>query len=240
MVQQHRGGLNSGGNWGVWARTCPAWLTLPAPAQNWWKYLHVGLCWDVFNMPKAARVNEHSCLPPDTQLNHAAMPVGVLRHNVQPGFISTSLLVMSTKVPCLPKRKTLQESKWWRKHLGVIAELSVQAYTARLALNGHLMSNLEGQGLGEETTDIRPEIWVSDHCFQVRTEEGKKSYWRKYRKCTTSVFLFIHCFMAKGRLWAFLCCKMLLFFSLLFYFCLEKIYDMFKMTAEWNIAFPVK
>lgn len=48
--------------------------------------------------------------------------------------------------------------------------------------------------------------------------------------------------MAKGRLWAFLCCKMLLFFffSLLFYFCLEKIYDMFKMTAEWNIAFPVK
>lgn len=220
----------------------PAWLTSPAPAQNWWKYLHAGLCWDVFNVPKAARINERSCLPPDTQLNHAAVPVGGWRHNVQPGFLSTSLLVMSIKVPCLPKRKTLQESKWWREHLGVIAGLSVQAYAARLALNGHLMSDLEGQGLGEETTGIQPEIWVSDHCFLVRTEEGKKSHWWKYRKCTTSVFLFIHCFMAKGRLWAFLCCKMLLlvFFSLLFYFCLEKIYDMFKMTAEWNIAFPVK
>lgn len=49
-------------------------------------------------------------------------------------------------------------------------------------------------------------------------------------------------FYGKGKALGFFMLQnvVVVFFSLLFYFCLEKIYGMFKMTAEWNIAFPVK
>lgn len=79
--------------------------------------------------------------------------------------------------------------------------------------------------LGENRTDNQPEIRVSDPCFLVRAEEYKKCLWWKYHKCTTTIVLFVRCFMAKGRLWGFLCCRTLGFFLAFFYVCLEKIYN---------------
>lgn len=90
-----------------------------------------GMCWDVLNIPKAVWVKgPPACLltPRWTTAKH----VWVSIRNVKPGFVSACLLVMSTKVPCLPK--TLQESKRWRRRLGVIARLSMLACAARLAL----------------------------------------------------------------------------------------------------------
>lgn len=48
-------------------------------------------------------------------------------------------------------------------------------------------------------------------------------------------------FYGKGKaLGFFMLQNVVVFFLAFFYFCLEKIYDMFKIIAEWNITFPVK
>lgn len=156
--------------------------------------------------------------------------VPVSRCNVKPGFISACLLLMSTKMPCVPERKTLVVEKAFGTDCQA---LYAGIYTARFALNGHLMSYWEGQEAWRGLC-WHPEIWVSDHHVLMRAEEDKVDISQMYNNCVIICTLFC----GKG-LWGFLCCEILLGFSLPF-FCAWRKYITFKIIAEWNFTFPVK
>lgn len=84
------------------------------------------------------------------------------------------------------------------KALGSDSKALYAGMRCQVSFNGHLMSQMENQELRE---DQKFEFLIT--ALQSRAEEGKKSHWWKCHKCSTAMFLFTHCFMTKGGLWAF-------------------------------------